>query len=259
MKMVAASSALFLIAGPTAALSQAGNLPSVLPTQMELRGGAAAASTGVQNPPYAIDEFSSEMPINQISKFAQSAVSENFAATRSVRGAEVYRKISPAVALIATKEGFGSGSLLDHVGNIITNWHVVKGFEYVAVLFKPTVEGKEPTSDEMRRGAVVKHDAIADLALVKVSEVPAGRGQIRLGDSSQIAVGMDVHAIGHPTGEAWTYTTGVISQYRQGYEWQAAGDPINHRADIIQTQTPINPVQFRGATTQRFGCLDWRQ
>ena len=57
---------------------------------------------------------------------------------------------------------------------------------------------------------------------------------------------MDVHAIGHPTGEAWTYTTGVISQYRQAYEWQVEDDPIKHRADIIQTQTPINPGSSGG-------------
>ena len=92
----------------------------------------------------------------------------------------------------------------------------------------------------------MKYDEIADLALVKVSEVPTGRTPIRLGDPSEIAVGMDVHAIGHPTGEAWTYTTGVISQYRQAYEWQAEGDPIKHRADIIQTQTPINPGNSGG-------------
>ena len=57
---------------------------------------------------------------------------------------------------------------------------------------------------------------------------------------------MDVHAIGHPSGEAWTYTTGVISQYRQGYEWKAEDDPIKHKADIIQTQTPINPGNSGG-------------
>jgi S1-C subfamily serine protease len=52
--------------------------------------------------------------------------------------------------------------------------------------------------------------------------------------------------IGHPTGEAWSYTTGVISQYRQNYEWQAEGNSIRHRADIIQTQTPINPGNSGG-------------
>jgi S1-C subfamily serine protease len=125
------------------------------------------------------------------------------------------------VVLIATKDGLGSGSLVDLAGNILTNWHVVRGHEFVAVVFKPTAEGKEPTREEIKRGQVIKFDEIADLALVRAAEVPLGRNPIRLGDLSEIAVGMDVHAIGHPTGEAWTYTTGVISQYRQGYGWES--------------------------------------
>ena len=95
---------------------------------------------------------------------------------RSPKGGQIYRAVSPAVVLVATKEGLGSGSLLDTAGNIITNWHVVKGYEYVAVIFKPTVEGKEPTRDDIKRGRVVKYDEIADLALVKVSEVPTDIG-----------------------------------------------------------------------------------
>lgn len=167
--------------------------------------------------------------------------------TKNSDALETYwQKYPETKRLVATKEGFGSGSLLDTAGNILTNWHVVKGYEYVAVIFKPTVEGKEPTRDDIKRGRVVKYDEISDLALVKVSEVPPGRSPVRLGDASEIAVGMDVHAIGHPTGEAWTYTTGVISQYRQGYEWKAEDDPIKHKADIIQTQTPINPGNSGG-------------
>jgi S1-C subfamily serine protease len=66
---------------------------------------------------------------------------------------------------------------------------------------------------------------------------------------------MDVHAIGHPTGEAWTYTTGVISQYRLAYQWEAEGDPIKHRADTIQTQTPINPGNSGGPLLSDLGNL----
>jgi hypothetical protein len=102
---------------------------------------------------------------------------------------------------------------------------------------------------------VVQYDEVADLALIRASEVPTGRIPIRLGDSSEISVGMDVHAIGHPVGETWTYTTGVISQYRQGYEWQAKDDPIKHRADIIQTQTPINPGNSGGPLISDSGNL----
>ena len=116
-----------------------------------------------------------------------------------------------------------------------------------------------PTRDDIKRGRVVKYDEIADLALVKVSEVPTRkkkrRTPVRLGDASEIAVGMDVHAIGHPTGEAWTYTAGVISQYRQAYEWQTKGDPVKHRADIIQTQTPINPGNSGGPLLSDLGSL----
>ena len=174
---------------------------------------------------------------------------------RSAKDAQIYRSVSPGVVLIVTKEGFGSGSLLDTSGDILTNWHVVKGYEYVAIIFKPSVEGKEPTRDEIKRGQVIKYDEIADLALVKATEVPPGRTPVRLGDSSEIAVGLDVHAIGHPTGEAWSYTTGVISQYRQAYEWQAKDDPIKHRADIIQTQTPINPGNSGGPLLGDSGSL----
>jgi S1-C subfamily serine protease len=123
------------------------------------------------------------------------------------------------------------------------------------VVFKPIVEGKEPTREDIKRGRVVKYDEISDLALVKVSEIPTGRTPVRLGDASEVAVGMDVHAIGHPTGEAWTYTTGVISQYRQAYQWQAGGDSIKHKADVIQTQTPINPGNSGGPLLSDSGNL----
>jgi S1-C subfamily serine protease len=71
----------------------------------------------------------------------------------------------------------------------------------------------------MKLGHVVKYDEITDLALIKVVEVPTGRNLVRLGDASDIGVGVDVHAIGHPTGEAWTYTTGVISQGDYSVRW----------------------------------------
>jgi S1-C subfamily serine protease len=157
--------------------------------------------------------------------------------------------------LIVTKDGLGSGALLDSAGDIITNWHVVDRYANVGVIFKPAVEGKEPTRDDIKAGYIVKYDEVADLALVKSSEVPLGRNPVHLGDSGEIAVGMDVHAIGHPTGEAWTYTTGVISQYRQAYTWQIKGDPIKHRADIIQTQTPINSGNSGGPLLSDSGNL----
>ena len=133
----------------------------------------------------------------------QSAPSEVAGPVRSAKGGEIYRRVSPAVVLVATKEGFGSGSLLDTAGNIVTNWHVVKGYEYVAVIFKPTVEGKEPTRDDIKRGQVVKYDEIADLALVKATEVPPGRSPVRLGDFVK-------------SPSVWTFMRSAIPRVRPG-------------------------------------------
>jgi S1-C subfamily serine protease len=153
-----------------------------------------------------------------------------------------------------TKTGLGSGSLIGAFGEVLTNFHVVKGYSEVGVVFKPAVEGKRPTKEDVLTGFVIKYDEIADLALVKVASPPAGASFLRLGDSSEISVGLDVHAIGHPTGEAWSYTKGIISQYRLGFQWQAKGD-IKHKADVIQTQTPINPGNSGGPLFGESGTL----
>jgi len=149
----------------------------------------------------------------------------------------------------------GSGTLIGSAGNVITNWHVVSGPSPVYVIFKPGIEGQQPTREEIKLGQVVRYDEIADLALVRAAEVPPGRTPIRLGDGSDISIGADVHAIGHPSGEAWTYTTGVISQYRLGYDWEAKDEKMKHHADVIQTQTPINPGNSGGPLISDSGTL----
>jgi hypothetical protein len=101
---------------------------------------------------------------------------------------------------------------------------------------------------------VVKMDEVADLGLVKIANPHVGASFLRLGDSSEISVGLDVHAIGHPSGRAWTYTKGVISQYRLGFEWQGK-DQIKHKADVVQTQTPINPGNSGGPLISESGTL----
>jgi S1-C subfamily serine protease len=76
---------------------------------------------------------------------------------------------------------------------------------------------------------------------------------LALGSEADIQIGADVHAIGHPTGQAWTYTKGLISQYRKDYEWKAASG--SHRAAVIQTQTPINPGNSGGPLLSDDGRL----
>lgn len=175
--------------------------------------------------------------------------------TRSSKGVAVYKSSSASVVLVLTNDSVGSGSLIDASGLILTNRHVVGVATDVVVVFKPAKEGAEPVKSDARVGRVVKVDEVADLALIKVSDVPPGHPVLPLGDESSLVIGSDVHAIGHPTGEAWTYTTGVISQLRSRYEWSYGKDPVAHSADVIQTQTPISPGNSGGPLLNDAGAL----
>jgi S1-C subfamily serine protease len=252
MRIIPSAFACFVIFGSTA-LAQTAYPPSNFSTKMELSGTPATQSKFPSS--INLDQFPSDIPTSELSKVAQTPINEAAGVARNAKDAQIYRAISPSVVMVVNKEGFGTGSLLSTTGDILTNWHVVKGYSYVAIVFKPAIEGKAPTRDDTKLGRVVRYDEIADLALVKASDAPLGRVAIRLGDPSEIAVGMDVHAIGHPVGETWTYTNGIISQYRQAYEWQAKDDPIKHKADIIQTQTPINPGNSGGPLLSDSGNL----
>jgi S1-C subfamily serine protease len=170
---------------------------------------------------------------------------EGQAATRGAAETRVYQKASPAVVLIVTRNGLGSGALISADGKILTNLHVVDDAEVVGVIFKPAVEGAAIGKGDVRRAKVIRRDELTDLALVQVEEVPAGVTPLAIGNSTTLQVGADVHAIGHPTGEAWTYTRGIVSQVRRAYQWQPKGD-VRHEATVIQTQTPLNPGNSGG-------------
>jgi hypothetical protein len=157
----------------------------------------------------------------------------------------LYAKLAPGVVLIATKDSLGSGSVINPKGLVLTNLHVVGSNSVVTVVFKPSVEGATITKADAHRGTVVRRDEIADLALVQVADPPSALTTIPLGHLADVSVGSDVHAIGHPTGEAWSYTKGIVSQVRRNYAWQTE-DRLKHTAAVIQTQTPINPGNSGG-------------
>ena len=168
------------------------------------------------------------------------------AATRGAAETKVYELASPSVVLIVTPGGLGSGVVVGSDGKIVTNLHVAGDFEYVGVIFKPAQEGASIEKAEIHKAKVLRRDELADLALVQVSELPPNVKPLALGAAETVRVGADVHAIGHPTGESWTYTRGIVSQIRRDYAWTATGDRFQHKATVVQTQTPINPGNSGG-------------
>src|ERR1700724_1780902 len=110
--------------------------------------------------------------------------------------------------------------------------------------FKPTDPFGKLSDDDLVAAQVIKSDARHDLALLRPKAVPSHSiTPIKVAPQDNIEVGADVHAVGHPTGETWTYTTGIVSQIRPDYEWRSGPQDVQHRATVIQTQTPIPAIQ----------------
>jgi hypothetical protein len=94
MRTVAGLSALFLILGLAAALAQATNLPPDSSMKMEIHGSAVTGSSAIQNSlSSGLDEFLSDIPTNQISKFANSTPLD---VTSAVVARRVGRFIAPS-------------------------------------------------------------------------------------------------------------------------------------------------------------------
>ena len=114
----------------------------------------------------------------------------------------IYRLTNKGVVEITASQGQGSGFLYDGDGHIVTNAHVVGGASSISVKFW---NGK--TFDAQLVGT----DASTDLAVLKVNAPVSELFPLSLGDSSNLAVGDAVVAIGSPFGLEGTVTSGIVS------------------------------------------------
>jgi S1-C subfamily serine protease len=182
--------------------------------------------------------------------------------TRGARGVTLFRTTAPAVVLVAVGslkqgsfqlEGTGTGAIVDSRGYVLTNWHVVAGYRGAIVFLKPA-SGTDPTHSPSFGATVLAQDPVADLALLKLLDPPATLPVIRFGDVNQAQVADDIHIVGHPEGLFWSYSTGVISQIRDGHTWRYE-DGSSHRAKVIQMQTAINPGNSGGPVLNDAGLM----
>jgi serine protease Do len=131
---------------------------------------------------------------------------------------------------VPSSTGSGSGVIIDPVGHIITNNHVVGDATEVEVRL----------SDKSKLFAqVIGKDPDTDLAVLKITTdhpLPAAH----FGDSSSVKVGQWVLAVGNPFGLDRTVTLGVVSGIgRENIN-------LSRYENFIQTDASINPGNSGG-------------
>ena len=182
----------------------------------------------------------------------------SFATEDEANSTEIFRKASPAVVYVTTTtlarrsrfsldvleipRGSGTGFVWHDSGLIVTNFHVIAGANRMQV----TLSDGTSSPAELIGQAPEK-----DLAVLRLLEPPEDLVTLPLGDSTELAVGRKVLAIGNPFGLDTTLTTGVVSAL--GREIQA---PSGRRIrGVIQTDAAINPGNSGGPLLNSLGQL----
>ncbi|MGX4689988.1 trypsin-like peptidase domain-containing protein [Streptomyces sp. JNUCC 63] len=139
------------------------------------------------------------------------------------------------------EQGTGTGFVLDRLGHILTNNHVVENAASggdISVTF---------SGGQTAKARIIGRDTGYDLAVVQVRGV-RGLTPIPLGNSDNVQVGDPVVAIGAPFDLANTVTSGIISAKERpitaGGE-KGDGSDVSY-VDALQTDAPINPGNSGG-------------
>ncbi|MFE4331492.1 S1C family serine protease [Streptomyces sp. NPDC056831] len=185
--------------------------------------------------------------------------------------AGVAQAVSPMIVEInatsAAGKSTGSGVVITSDGEVVTNNHVISGASSIKVTL---------STGKTYNAKVVGTDPDKDLALIKLQGA-SGLKTATLGDSSAVAVGDQVVAIGSPEGLTGTVTSGIVSALdrdvtvakentggqdqaqggqRGGEQWpfefggrQFNGDTGNSTTTYkaIQTDASLNPGNSGGA------------
>jgi serine protease Do len=160
--------------------------------------------------------------------------------------------------------GAGSGFIIDKNGYILTNNHVVEDATSIEVKLS-TMRDEDPYGLSAK---VIGRDELSDTALLQLTDMPKTElVPAKFGDSSQMAPGDWVMAIGNPFGLSNTVTVGVVSavgrqtpvssgRYEDFIQTDAAinrgnsgGPLLNVRGEVIGINTMIvtdSPIQGMG-------------
>ena len=137
--------------------------------------------------------------------------------------ADLVERVMPSMVMIRTDVGTGSGFFVSGQGDILTNWHVIRGASRITVTM---TEGRP-------QSALLKdYDTAKDIALLKVNAQSA-TPFLRISPVLP-RQGEAVMAVGNPRGYEGTVSNGIISAFRENN-------------NIIQFTAPISQGSSGGA------------
>jgi S1-C subfamily serine protease len=169
-------------------------------------------------------------------------------AIRGGKGVAINRQVAPATVFLQQGANLCSGALVGTMGQILTCWHCVRGTGEILVRLYPGL-----TDQQLTRARVVRSDQNRDLALLQLDGLPPKAKSLEIGRASDVEVGTDVYAVGHPGGLAWSIVRGMVSQIHEKRVWNF--EQNRHEAEVIQSQIPLYPGNSGGPLVSDRGVL----
>ena len=188
------------------------------------------------------------LPRAEISVFEKATASAKAAA---VQGEDIYfvepgreavtveknvQRVAESVVQIQTASGLGSGFIINKLGYVITNQHVIAGEREITVVVyrkKPGGLEKQPFTQVK----IIAMNGFLDLAILQIDDpAAASLPFVPMGDSETLTQGQEVFAIGSPLGLERSVSKGIVSirARENGGRW------------YIQSTTQINPGNSGG-------------
>ncbi|MHC5055648.1 MAG: FG-GAP-like repeat-containing protein [Planctomycetota bacterium] len=158
-------------------------------------------------------------------------------AKRSVKSVKaLVEELGPAIVVVKTPSGLGTGWFCNREGYLVTNNHVVAGERSITVtMFRKGAEGFG--KKVLKKVRIIALNDDIDLALLKVEEeIGIDYPQLYIGDSTALKSGDPVFAIGNPLGLERSVSPGEVSKASRNMTGRL----------YIQTTAPIAPGNSGG-------------
>ncbi len=164
--------------------------------------------------------------------------------------ASVYQVIRPSLVLIQSQapgadgkleKAFGSGVIVDDMGDILTSLHVVSNSTQVQVTFW---DGTQAAA------RIALRQPENDIAVLRPNRLPEKFLPATLGNPNAMSVGDDAFAVGNPFGLYGSMSAGVISGFERSLQPPNAERKLEN---LIQFDAAVNPGNSGGPLLNRNG------